>query len=246
MAYLKTGLCPRTACKFLHPEGEEVARAREEQEEVARARREETEEQKRERQVGREDKGQRAKVFADWLVSVWGLARLERGLVLDIAGGRGDLAFELARRGLDCATVDPRPPKLKRWQAKFRKKHPEVKVPEHYQDYFSEDFLSSRAIPSSSVSLVVGLHPDEATEPLVSAALALGIDFCVIPCCVFSASFPHRRMEDGSGVSSYQHFCKFLGQKDPRIQEEDLQFEGKNKVLYLKTEQEPDPVEPCS
>ena len=246
MAYLKTGLCPRPACKFLHPEGGELARAREEQEQVARQRREETEEQKRERQVGREDKGQRAKVFADWLVSVWGVSRLGRGLVLDIAGGRGDLAFELARRGLTCATVDPRPPKLKRWQVKFRKKHPKVKVPEHYQDYFSSSFLSSLSIPPSSVSLVVGLHPDEATEPLVSAALELGIDFCVIPCCVFSGDFPHRRMEDGGGVSSYEDFCKYLGQKDPRIQEEDLQFEGKNKVLYLKTEEGPDLVEQCS
>ena len=160
--YLNTGRCPKVSCKFGHT--------------ADLARRAEAVRDKEERRLlqheggsgqGQEVAGgsQRAKVFADWVVSVWGLARLERGLVLDIAGGRGDLAFELARRGLDCATVDPRPPKLKRWQAKFRKKHPEVKVPEHYQDYFSEDFLSSRAIPSSSVSLVVGLHPDEATEP---------------------------------------------------------------------------------
>ena len=49
----------------------------------------------------------------------------------------------------------------------FRKKHPNAKIPKHIQDYFNEDFLKSNSIPPSSVMLVVGLHPDEATEPLV-------------------------------------------------------------------------------
>ena len=49
----------------------------------------------------------------------------------------------------------------------FRKKHPNAKIPKHIQDYFNEDFLKSNSISPSSVMLVVGLHPDEATEPLV-------------------------------------------------------------------------------
>ena len=49
----------------------------------------------------------------------------------------------------------------------FRKKHPNAKIPKHIQDYFNEDFLKKNSISPSSVMLVVGLHPDEATEPLV-------------------------------------------------------------------------------
>ena len=45
----------------------------------------------------------RAELFADWIQSTYGLEYLEGRTVLDIAGGRGDLAFELAiKSGLDC------------------------------------------------------------------------------------------------------------------------------------------------
>jgi hypothetical protein len=80
---------------------------------------------------------------------------------------------------------------------------------------------------------VVGLHPDEATEPLVITALGLGLDFCVIPCCVFAASFPHRRLKDGTEPSSYQQFLGFLREQDDRVREDRLRFQGKNIVLFL-------------
>ena len=162
MAYLRTGLCPRPVCRFLHPEGEELARRQEEQEQVAMIRRQETEEEKRERQVGREDKGQRAKVFSDWILATWGRTRLASGLILDVAGGRGDLAFELAtRKGLACAVVDPRPAKLKKWQLKYQKKNPGALVASYYETFFNPSFLHQHSISPSSVSLVVGLHPDQ-------------------------------------------------------------------------------------
>ena len=43
-------------------------------------------------------------------------------------------------------------------------------------------------------ALVVGLHPDEATDAIVDAALAAGKPFAVVPCCVFPSLFPHRRL----------------------------------------------------
>ena len=64
---------------------------------------------------------QRAEVFADWIIQKFGFENLKNGKILDIAGGRGDLSFELgSKRGLDCIIVDPRPGKLKRWQIKYR------------------------------------------------------------------------------------------------------------------------------
>ena len=96
LAYIRSGVCPRIKCKFFHPEEGDLVRIRVEQEEVDRQRREETEEQKRERQLGSEDKGQRAKVFCDWILETWGQDTLSTGLILDIAGGRGDLAFDLS------------------------------------------------------------------------------------------------------------------------------------------------------
>ena len=41
---------------------------------------------------------------------------------------------------------------------------------------------------------LVGMHPDEATEAIVDAALALQRPFAVLPCCVLPQLFPDRRL----------------------------------------------------
>ncbi|KAG1678732.1 hypothetical protein FOA52_012771 [Chlamydomonas sp. UWO 241] len=54
-------------------------------------------------------------------------------------------------------------------------------------------------------SLVVGLHPDQATEPLLQFALECRKPFALVPCCVFPSLFAHRRLkqaEDGQGALS--------------------------------------------
>ena len=40
----------------------------------------------------------RARVFAEWILTKYGRDYFEGGLILDVGGGRGDLAFELATR----------------------------------------------------------------------------------------------------------------------------------------------------
>ena len=234
--FLNTGRCPKVSCRFSHSE-DLVSRANHVREK--KQRRQRVHETLFEGEGEMVSNSQRAAVFADWIVTKFGEDRLREGLILDVAGGSGDLAFELAtRRGLACAVVDPRPPKLKKWQVKYRKKHPGAKEPRHYQAYFDCSFLTTHSILPSSVCLVVGLHPDQATEPLVSTALHLGLSFCVIPCCVFSSAFPERRMKDGSSPSSYEQFCDYLKEKDGRMGEERLPFMGKNKVLFLDQQNE--------
>ena len=45
----------------------------------------------------------------------------------------------------------------------------------------------------SSCSALVGLHPDQATDGIVDAAVRFGKPFAVVPCCVFPSLFPQRR-----------------------------------------------------
>ena len=61
----------------------------------------------------------RAEVFSQWLVKAFGGAGAlaEGSGVLDVAGGRGAVAFELSCvRGIPCTVVDPRPIKWNRRQ----------------------------------------------------------------------------------------------------------------------------------
>ena len=100
------------------------------------------------------------------------------------------------------------------------------------QDMFTEQFFDQHSVASSEVRLVMGLHPDEATEPLLDTALASSINFAVIPCCVFSQLFPHRRLRNNEQPVSYEAFCDYLCEKSLHIESEKLPFLGKNRVLY--------------
>ena len=42
--------------------------------------------------------------------------------------------------------------------------------------------------------LIVGYHPDQATDACFTLAQLLNIPVCVVPCCVFPSEFPHRRL----------------------------------------------------
>lgn len=81
-------------------------------------------------------------------------------------------------------------------------------------------------------SLIVGLHPDQATEAIVDFALRWNKGFAIVPCCVYHKQFPRRRL-DGAPVTTYQQFVAYLTAKAPdRIKTATLDFEGKNLVLY--------------
>ena len=65
----------------------------------------------------------------------------------------------------------------------------------------------------SRCSVVLGMHPDEATEDIVDLALKDAKPFAVTPCCVFPNQNPHRHTADGRPVRSYEEFCEYLAAK---------------------------------
>lgn len=66
----------------------------------------------------RVQKSNRANRFAKWLVDTFGRGALCAGAgVLDVAGGSGELSYQLAYHyGIPTTTIDPRPPKLSKQQ----------------------------------------------------------------------------------------------------------------------------------
>ena len=175
----------------------------------------------------------RAGVFVNFLLSTFGKDVLSSGSgVVDVAGGSGDVAHYLwVRNGVPTTTVDPVP---RRNTSKRRKKEMQRmgRAPSAYiAEYFNTNFNPSLL---ESASAFVGMHPDEATEDIVDAALKFNKPFAVIPCCVFSELKPGRKLHGNIDVSRTDQFCLYLAQKDARIKAKYLPFEGRNIVVYLK------------
>ena len=84
--------------------------------------------------------------------------------------------------------------------------------------------------------LIIGFHPDQATEAAIDLAILLNVPFCVVPCCVFPSEFPERRNPDGTRLRTYQQLIDYLSQKALDIRHADLDFHfsetAKSRVLY--------------
>ena len=181
-----------------------------------------------------ESRHNRAEIFAGFIAGEF--PEEIRGLVLDVAGGRGDLAFELGvKRGVKVFTVDPRGKKLRKWQKKMLDKKTSNDSDDYDDDrrlmtLFDGEIFENPEIRDAR--LIAGMHPDEATEEIVDQALKRNISFAVVPCCVFARKFAHSRPDD---VRTYEQFIEYLKAKTDGIQECDLGFRGRDKVLYWKS-----------
>ena len=87
-----------------------------------------------------------------------------------------------------------------------------------------------------SAKLIVGFHPDQATDPCIDLAAILGVPVCIVPCCVFPSEFSHRRLADGSRVRCYKELIEYLISKSPNMQKSFLNFHftdsAKNIALF--------------
>ena len=183
-------------------------------------------------------KTQRTSQFVEFLLEIYGKQALNQGCgVLDVAGGRGNISFQLqCEHDIQSTLIDPgvRAHLLNPKQRKQLKKSGKV-VFRHIAACLDDDFAADpdRARYLQEASLLIGMHPDEATEQIVLHALAHGKKFAVVPCCVFACLWPDRKLKDGTLVRHVDEFCLYLKEKDPRIREKWLPFVGRNRVLYI-------------
>ena len=213
----------------------------------------------------------RHKFFARWLLETFPFLQSpscesiddrEQCHVLDVAGGKGELAARLSMcHNLRVVLVDPRKadvascfssqvlPKLpNKWQGRIEEQLAEN--PHFVQEKidqrvtrlimnFDDNALESSAELQAAVqsaSVLIGMHADGATEAIVDAALKYRKPFVVVPCCVFPRLFNQRFLvkEDGTKVPvrSHEQFCDYLLRKDKRFKREVLPFEGRNVGIW--------------
>ncbi|TMW66217.1 hypothetical protein Poli38472_003982 [Pythium oligandrum] len=181
-------------------------------------------------------KAQRARIFCDWLVEKLGEEQLGQGTgVIDVAGGKGEIPIQLWNiRGIRTTLIDPRPMKLNKKNRKIvaSKDNGRGKC-DQLLCYLTNETFQANLDLFANCSLLVGMHPDEATEIIVDIALKYKKPFAIVPCCVMSRLFPDRRCRDGTPVATYDTLVQYLREKDPRIQSGFLSFTGRNQVLYL-------------
>ena len=82
--------------------------------------------------------------------------------------------------------------------------------------------------------VIIGMHPDQATEPIVDVSLKYDKSFAILPCCVFPNLYPKYMEVDGKSkeVVSYLEFVEYLQLKNSDIKIDYLAFKGRNKILY--------------
>jgi len=180
-------------------------------------------------------KKERANRFADWIVECYGMEYLSTGPIIDVAGGKGELTFCLMQKNLSSIVVDPRTQKLSKALRKYcsRENIPQPKRVEKILESPVEDPELIELV--DSCSLIIGLHPDQATGSIVQVASERNKPFAVVPCCVFSAEFPDRRLSDGSHVHSFEDLIIWLHeQAKAPVEQAELQLLGKNLVLFSR------------
>ena len=130
-------------------------------------------------------------------------------------------------------------------------------IPDCDQSSSASDALALVASLLKSCACVVAMHPDEATDSVMDAALACNKPFAVVPCCVFASKFSSRRLparnlqagpdmlsdvagDDRSApkpsrpVETYEELLEYLEAKHPRIERAFLPFEGRRVVLFMR------------
>lgn len=160
----------------------------------------------------------RALEFADFLHTTFPQSRC----VADVAGGHGELSFWLKEFGHESVVIEPRdsrlPPKLAR---ELRKRAVRTGV----VTTISRIAARIEDVDLAGFDLVAGLHPDQATEPAIRAALAAGLDFAVVPCCVFAAD---------ESCYTRAEWLDYLVALAPGIRRDELPITGARTVLWRR------------
>ena len=133
--------------------------------------------------------------------------------IADIAGGKGYLQLSLREKGFqNVTTFDKR---------KKNKRVSDQKIRFSYR-YFNEQI-------KEKFDLLVGLHPDEATDVIIMEAAKRRIPFVLCPCCVKPSAVTYWGSH--KFTAWVNHLKKLARSNGFRIEERWLKMDGKNYVL---------------
>lgn len=143
-----------------------------------------------------------------------------RNKVADVAGGHGELAYLLFDLGKEPTIIEPRDATFPRWI------HREIRKRAVREDRFVKIERVRRLVEEANLrrfDLIVAMHPDQATEPAIRAAIEHDLDFAVVPCCPFPLE----------GRKSFgKEWIRHLASLSPGIRTTRLDFAGPSTCLW--------------
>jgi hypothetical protein len=190
----------------------------------------------------------RARTFVTFLLAAFPTIN---GPVLDVAGGAGEIACRLSFcHHVPTTTIDVVKSDLvntllkrvipflpKKWQERLSSLTKEdvmslhaSRLPTQYTGRFDVEEPAIAALLETA-GLMIGMHADQVTEPIVAAALRHDVPCAVVPCCVFPNLFKQRRV-DGREVRNCEQFVKYLVNLHPSLKAKALPFPGRNVCVY--------------
>ncbi|HZC26859.1 MAG TPA: hypothetical protein VE287_07535 [Actinopolymorphaceae bacterium] len=140
--------------------------------------------------------------------------------IADVAGGHGVLSYWLRELGFDSVLIEPRPAPLPRWIRRDLRKRA---IRDGYLTTIDRITRPVEEVELADFDAVLAMHPDQATEPAVRAAVKHGLGFAIVPCCVFAL--------DGTSYS-YQDWLAYLASLAPGCRTSTLPITGANVVLW--------------
>lgn len=145
----------------------------------------------------------RIKIMTDFVKRNYPKPRIQK--ILCIADGKGELGESLHNAGYDVTVIDP-----------VVKKSCKVRF---IRNFFTDDFNAE------DFDLLIGMHPDEATVPIIRVAKKFGKKFAVVPCCIVGP--------ESENVGSYFNWLNKLRKiAGPNLRETDLQMFGMKRILF--------------
>lgn len=142
----------------------------------------------------------------------YGAEALRAGGVCDVGGGHGDVSVRLwCDHGIPCTVIEPRPVGLKRRQRKQVKQRGvegvgrlmcEMQAGRRSGDRAHEESEEKARLRErlEGCALIIGMHPDEATDAIVDVAHEYGKPFACVPVriCAWAAAAAAVGLEGGA------------------------------------------------
>jgi hypothetical protein len=128
--------------------------------------------------------------------------------IADVAGGKGHLQLALKKYGYSVTTFDKRKTRVNKTKFEYR----------FFNDKIKEEF-----------DLIVGMHPDEATDVIIIEATKRKVPFAIVPCCVM----PNEVIYWGQHCYKdwLEHLKRIAESKNYIVRESILKMNGRNIIL---------------